>query len=138
MTRVALGAVLALLAAPSLAVAGDVFKPFQTPSGNIKCEGGRVSGTYFLRCDVYSHTWKAPKQKKPCDAGDYGSTVDMGRRTRVHWPCVGDATDPGPKLKYGRTWRFGPFRCTSRTSGLTCRNAAGHGWRLAKTTYRIS
>jgi hypothetical protein len=130
-------ALLALLLAAS-ASASTVTRPFQTPSGNIKCEGFRLNGVYGLRCDVYSHSWKAPKQTRPCDAGDYGSSLSMSASGRVRWPCVGDATDPGPRLGYGRSWSFGPFRCTSRTTGLTCRNAGRHGWFLARGSYSVS
>jgi len=37
-------------------------------------------------------------------------------------------------LRYGRTWwtgKGGKIRCTMRSTGLTCRNRAGHGFRAA-------
>jgi Family of unknown function (DUF6636) len=39
-------------------------------------------------------------------------------------------------LRYGASWRRGSFRCWSRTSGVTCRNAAGHGVFLARGSWR--
>jgi hypothetical protein len=39
-------------------------------------------------------------------------------------------------LGFGRSWSFGqapvPFKCTSRATGLTCANRAGHGWWLGR------
>ena len=44
-------------------------------------------------------------------------------------------------LGFGREWSFGPdgrgigpidYRCSSRRTGLTCRNRAGHGWWLGR------
>jgi hypothetical protein len=37
-----------------------------------------------------------------------------------------------PVLGFSRTWRFPGFRCTSRATGLTCVNRAGHGWWLGR------
>ena len=38
---------------------------------------------------------------------------------------------PGRILRYGQTWKpSSDWRCVSRTTGLTCTNRVGHGWRL--------
>jgi hypothetical protein len=39
-------------------------------------------------------------------------------------------------LRYGASRRFGAFRCWSRTSGVTCRNGAGHGIFVARQSWR--
>jgi hypothetical protein len=31
-------------------------------------------------------------------------------------------------LKFGQSWRRGPYRCTSRRTGVRCTNASAHGW----------
>jgi hypothetical protein len=51
--------------------------------------------------------------------------------------CAGD-TALGAKnvLAYGRTWQRGPITCTSRVTGLTCRNARGHGFFLSRESWR--
>jgi hypothetical protein len=48
--------------------------------------------------------------------------------------CVSDTpTSPQAKvIAYGRTWRGGPFTCSSRTTGLRCSNRAGHGFFLSR------
>jgi hypothetical protein len=42
-------------------------------------------------------------------------------------------------LLVGQTWSEGrDFRCRHRRSGLTCRNASGHGWWLGRpSAYRL-
>jgi hypothetical protein len=103
---------------------------FQTPSKAIACTGDAKS----IRCDTRFHTrFMSPAYKpKGCDV-DWGPLV-MGPRTRAHVACVGDtALNPKAKvLHYGQSKLFGPFRCTSRTSGLRCQNRAGHGWFLSR------
>jgi len=42
------------------------------------------------------------------------------------------STPPAATLPFGRGWRLGGFRCVSRSSGLTCTNASGHGWWLGR------
>jgi hypothetical protein len=39
-----------------------------------------------------------------------------------------------PLLRFGYRWRDGRgrFSCVSRSTGLTCRNARGHGWWLGR------
>jgi hypothetical protein len=56
----------------------------------------------------------------------------LGKRTKGSVECSGgtlyDPDTPHPRyvtLAYGETWRHGVFTCTSRTTGVTCRNPAG-------------
>jgi hypothetical protein len=72
-----------------------------------------------------------------CWTPDDGFTVAMGRRGR---PTKGyDRQNKryyeptGRVLRFGQTWKLaGYWRCTSRRSGLTCTNQAGHGWWLGR------
>jgi hypothetical protein len=45
--------------------------------------------------------------------------------------------DPGkaPKLAYGKVWHDGPYKCSSAKKGLTCRNAAQHGFFLSRQSW---
>jgi hypothetical protein len=115
----------ALLAVPT--VADAAFRQFVTPSRNIHCGGD----TRFLRCDVLQHTWKAPKKPASCEF-DWGGSIGMTRRGRVKFQCVSDSEFNRHVLRYGHTWHNGRFTCTSRRTGLRCRNAAGHGFRVSR------
>ena len=39
-------------------------------------------------------------------------------------------------LAYGKSWQRGPFTCTSRVTGVTCRNRTGHGLFISRQAYR--
>jgi hypothetical protein len=66
-----------------------------------------------------------------------GYSVSMFARGRASGhssrPNRGAYQDLAPVLRFAHTWRTGSsFTCTSRSSGLTCRNRAGHGWWLGR------
>jgi hypothetical protein len=42
-----------------------------------------------------------------------------------------------PKLGYGRRYTWRGITCVSATTGLTCRNASGHGFFLSRRRQRI-
>jgi hypothetical protein len=115
----------------AIAAATSVFW-FQTPSHNIACTGYAKT----IRCDTRFVTKYSQPRYKPtgCDL-DWGP-LGMGPTGRAHVLCVGD-TALNPKaqvLRYGQSKVFGgKFRCTSRTSGLRCRNRSGHGFFLSRS-----
>lgn len=54
----------------------------------------------------------------------------LGRATKwIHQPNRGYYDPaPGRLLRFGQSWKVrGYWRCISRSTGLTCRNRAGHG-----------
>jgi hypothetical protein len=104
---------------------------FHTPTGNIGCI---VAGGY-LRCDIGSKSWQAPRSKS-CSL-DRGDSFTMRGTGRPVWTCHGDTVlHQGRVLAYGMTWHSGPFTCKSRIDGLTCNNSRGHGFFLSKQTFR--
>jgi hypothetical protein len=116
----------ALLASAPAASAALVH--FRTPSGNIGCIGDAT----YLRCDLRSTSVPSPPRPRGCEF-DYGPAFAMTPRGRARRICHSDTALGGRSvLAYGRARRIGPFRCVSRTSGLTCRNRAGHGWFLSR------
>lgn len=116
---------------------------FKTPSGNIVC-GYFVAASArdtFVECGIESGLRPAPRNT--CTDLDYsGKRVGLTATSRaVPVVCAGD---PGPflfaararVLAYGRTWRGGGIACTSRRTGLTCRNRRGHGFFLSRQRWR--
>jgi hypothetical protein len=128
-----LAATAALLAAAPIAASAGTIQTFRTPSGHIGC----AYDTTMLRCDV-DDVAHAPARPRSCEL-DYGSAFALTRTGRARRLCVGDtAMDPDAKvLAYGRTRRYGPFTCTSRTTGLRCTTAAGHGFTLSRATQQL-
>lgn len=113
--------VLALVAPPAL---GST-RSFHTPSGNIAClYSSRGGPGAFIRCDVLSLNDVAFVLK------------GKGRARRIR--ATDTVNDPrGKVLPYGSARDFGPFRCRSRTTGLTCRTRAnGHGFTLSRERQR--
>ena len=125
--------------APS-AAAVDEFLFFRTPSRNIVCveRKGAVSRA-FLRCDILSRLRPLPPRPRGCTL-DWGFSFSLRSTGRATVTCAGDsANSPTAKvIPYGVTWRLGPFRCTSKQSGLRCRNLSGHGFFMSKKrSYRF-
>ena len=64
--------------------------------------------------------------------------LEAGRRARKVkvTDAVGDPSSP--VLAYGKSRRFGRFTCTSRTTGLTCRDRrSGHGFTVSRERQRL-
>ncbi len=132
MTRLLL--VLALLLTPS---ASAKFVFLQTPTHNIACAYSTSPAN--LRCDILSGLKPVPKKPPGCQNDwQFGYQIDStGRARKV---CAGDSVySPSAKvIRYGTTWRGGPFTCKSTTSGLRCRNRSGHGFFLSRQqSYRF-
>lgn len=110
---------------------------FVLPSRNIAClylPAARSIGPASLRCDILSGL--RPEPRRRCELDWTGVAMRAG--TRAAPQCAGDTVydRSAPVLRYGRSWHRGAFRCVSRRAGLTCRNAAGHGFFLARTRWR--
>jgi hypothetical protein len=118
--------VLASLALPT-AVAEAKTRSFHTPSQNIACmyvSHIDARGAY-LRCDVYSLN---------------DTAFTLRRRGRGHRVHVTDAVGRGAgrELAYGDSVTYGPFKCTSRLTGLTCRSKpSGHGFKLSRASQTV-
>jgi hypothetical protein len=112
---------------------------FRTPSGNIGCLYTPASGSSSvgLRCDLVSVS-HAPRRPKSCRLS-YGRAFTLSGTGKARRACVGDTVlDPKARaIPYGTTRHFGPFTCTSRESGLTCRSRYHHGFTLAKARQRL-
>ena len=122
-------AALAIGASPALAK----FVQFRTPSGNIGCIGETAAAENTIRCDIRNRTWSPPPKPKSCTL-DWGQGLSLNRTGRARYVCAGDtALNTGPKLAYGTSRKIGAITCTSRTTGLTCKNAQGHGFTMSRT-----
>ena len=120
----------------------EFVRGFKMPSGNIFCQ---YSGQFPdpgaappLRCDIMNFTGHLPRPAD-CDL-DWGDAFEVSAAdasgTRV---CHGDTTrdDTLPVLNYGAVWNVGGLTCTSATTGLTCLNAHGHGFRLSRASQEV-
>lgn len=125
---------LALLATPAFA---DDFIFFHAPSGNIHCmlmSGDDASA----RCDMQQLTQSFPVPPRDCDL-DWGDAFEVSSTGRGHVVCHGDTVmDPqSMELGYGASATLGDFTCTSQKTGMTCTNAGGHGFTIAKSRQKL-
>ena len=126
---------LTLLATPAVA---DDFVYFHSPTGNIAC--ALMSGEFAgARCDMRSLTQSFPKRPVDCEL-DWGDSfaIAAGARQGVVL-CHGDTVmDPNAMvLGYEQSATLGEITCTSETSGMTCLNAKGHGFSIAKAAQHL-
>ena len=121
---------------------GAVLPGFRSPSGNIKCyynpKGLSSRGfTPVLRCSLDHADYGVTLQHR-CESGDWhGFTLTPTRKPLIF--CPGGASGDHPvyrTLAYGKSWQRGPFTCTSRVTGVTCRNRTGHGLFISRQAYR--
>jgi hypothetical protein len=132
----ALIAALVLSASGEGAARSDQVISFATPSKNIGCVYARMSGSPTeLRCDIASGLVPKPARPKKCTL-DWGDSLAMQKHGRVFTVCHGDTALGGKPLAYGKTWRHDGFTCTSRKTGLTCKNLSGHGFFLSRAHSR--
>jgi hypothetical protein len=117
----------ALAALPAAAATAASPQRFQTPSRQIACmylpAGAGQSAQ--MRCDLLFLNDRA---------------VVLGRRGRARLVKITDTVaDPNAKvLAYGHSRRLGVFTCTSRRTGLTCKNRRnGHGFSVSREQRRL-
>ncbi len=138
-----------LLAAIVIAAAGlmvwsataTAITRFAAPSRNIACAGDQRE----MRCDIRETNATPPPKPAKCRF-DWGQAyvVTPGNR-KGRGKCASDTVLPSPGqririLQYGTSIRFGPggvIVCTSRTTGLTCRNKKGHGFTLSRQAIKL-
>ncbi len=128
-------ALLALALVPASASAAE-FRFFHTPSGNIHCLFLKAQGHESLRCDVYNAINSPPAQPASCEL-DYGFSFGLRPSGKARRLCVSDAVNAGRVVPYGSSIERYGMRCKSRTTGLTCRNRSGHGFKLAIERQRL-
>jgi hypothetical protein len=115
-----LPALLLVLALPATAHAG--IKTFRSPSGQIGCMYPDVPAS--VRCD-----WR--------DGGDHAVVVERTGKGK-HIDVTDTVMDPDARvLPYGTTRRYGPLRCTSRRTGITCKNRARHGFTVSVQRQKV-
>ena len=130
--------------APSTVPSGSYVK---TPSGNIVCAfwtGGNMQPS--VGCRIKTGLRSPPTSRRPECSPSFGISLKAtGRAQPDRSICPGeDEGDAGvlayesvaQVLPYGTTRSSGGIRCTSRSTGLTCRNTSGHGFFLSRERWR--
>jgi len=116
---------------------------FSSPSGNIHCyldpKAFAPNGTQQLLTCGLRHADYAMKLQRRCLAGDWHG-FGLRAKTKPTLFCTGNPNysirPVYSTLAYGKSWTRGRFTCTSRITGVTCRNAGGHGLFISRQSYR--
>lgn len=136
MLRAGIGATLLLVLGMSAAHAEDLY--FRSPSGNIYCGYFSYDGQTAIRCDIRAFT---PSYKRPADCDlDYGGAFEITpNANRGSVLCYGDTVmSPDARvLAYGRSIDRGGMTCVSAQTGMTCTNAKGHGFSIARAKQKV-
>lgn len=126
---------LVLAAGPALA---DDIVMFQAPSGNIHCM--MIDGEYAeTRCDIREFTPSFTDFPADCE-GDWGDSLGISpgdRRGRAI--CHGDTVmmQENPVIGYGNSIEHGGMTCEIAQQGVTCFNAGGAGFSIARAQQAV-
>jgi hypothetical protein len=128
-------AALALAAAPARA---QDYISFQSPTGNIHCAIYLWDEGTTARCDLMQLTPSYTRRPAGCEF-DWGSSFAVDSRGKGYLACVSDAVADrrNPVLPYGQAASLGGISCVSAKTGMTCTNAEGHGFSVAKAKQRL-
>ena len=140
--------VIALASLVAAAVAQAARLPgVKTPTRNISCFYVPIKPTTRgnLLCDIKKALYSRAQQAG-CQArtGLDWHGFELSQRGRALPVCAGGVmydigrdTPTFVVLTYGHTWRTHGFTCTSRVTGLTCRNGHGHGLFLSRESFLL-
>jgi hypothetical protein len=130
---------LILLAATGFAQTAHAQEGFRSPSGNIHCQYFAIDGDATIRCDLRQVSSRSFPRPRNCDL-EWGQAFEISGRAGRGTPlCYGDTVQGNslPVLPYGRTWQRAGLTCLSEQSGVSCRNARGHGFTLSRAAQRV-
>lgn len=105
---------------PLSALANQVY--FQSPSGNIYCEGGNGS----VGCFIFETNQGAN------DGCAYIIESGAGKARRVCGADGSNDDEPVTTLHYGKSINGKGWTCTSQQVGMRCVNKAGKGFQLSR------
>ncbi len=125
---------LSLICLPSTVIA-DGFG-FQTPSGNIYCNGYVANGNGGeIYCTIVERYGEFALPKPSTCAGVWGHEYGVEGSGGASMTC--DSTKPSHVdytafAPYRETAEFGDITCTSKKTGFACTNKDGHGFLISR------
>ena len=124
-----------LMTSPAMA---DDYVSFRSPTGNIHCALYSWDSGAEARCDLAELTPSYTTRPAGCDL-DWGQSFAVGSVGKGVLACVGDTVrDPSsPVLPYGEAVSLDGIACVSAKTGMTCTNADGHGFSVAKARQKL-
>jgi hypothetical protein len=107
---------------------------FSSPSKNLGCYMTSVN----VRCDAIVFSYTPPPKPASCHL-NWGPSIHLAETGTGHFGCISDTVSGSSRiLHYGASITISVFRCTSRTTGVTCIDTRdGHGFRIARANYHL-
>jgi len=139
LARLFAAAVASILSASCGLSSASAQEGFRSPTGNIHCQFFAIDNDAVIRCDLRQVSNRSIPRPRNCDL-EWGQAFEIsGRATRGTPLCYGDTVqDNGlPVLPYGQSWQRAGLTCISEQSGVSCRNARGHGFTLSRAAQRV-
>jgi hypothetical protein len=120
------------------AVQAQDYVGFRSPTGNIHCSLYTWEEGTEARCDLRELTPSYKKFPGTCEL-DWGASFGVMSGGKGYLVCAGDTVmDPAnPVLGYGQAVSLGGISCVSAKTGITCTNAEGHGFSVAKAKQKL-
>ena len=111
---------------------------FRSPTGNINCILYSDPSGATARCDLMELTQSYTKKPAGCEF-DWGRSFAVDNTGKGYLACVSDAVGGGgvAVLRYGQAVSLGGISCVSAETGMTCTNAKGHGFSVAKAKQKL-
>jgi hypothetical protein len=119
---------------------------FRSPTKNISCLFIPRPAPGWMLCQIkqakYTKRLVAHCAAPPIGV-DWGG-FSLGPRKKASIVCTGGVLyDPSTQkatyvtLPYGQSWKHGVYTCSSKVTGVTCRNRTGHGLFLSRERYHL-
>nr|WP_321445835.1 DUF6636 domain-containing protein [uncultured Cohaesibacter sp.] len=111
---------------------------FETPSGNIYCNG-YVSDGGGISCEIVVRHGKLASPKPASCRQSWGHSFSLQGSGAAELVCAPKPTrvDYSEIANYGQTGTFGSITCHSERTGFTCENQSGHGFFLSRRKQEI-
>lgn len=110
---------------------------FQTPSGNIYCNGAVIGSS--IDCQIVERSGTPPLPKPASCKKSWGHSFALDATGPARMNCEKKPTRVNYSMEapYGETGEFGDITCISEKTGLTCRNQSGHGFVLSRRQQKL-
>lgn len=111
---------------------------FETPSGNIYCNG-HISGGGGIYCEIVERHGPPASPRPPSCHQSWGHSFALEGSGQARLTCGPKPSRVGYSeiAAYGQSGNFGDITCYSERTGFTCENRSGHGFFLSRRTQEI-
>ncbi|WP_157967491.1 DUF6636 domain-containing protein [Cohaesibacter intestini] len=111
---------------------------FETPSGNIYCNG-HISDGGGISCEIVVRQGPPARPKPSSCRQSWGHSFSLQGSGSAELICGPKPSRVGYSeiAAYGQSGTFGDITCYSERTGFTCENRSGHGFFLSRRKQEI-